>query len=69
MELDNLENMDFADAGLTYALLIIPTFFALAVTGQGLYKLSKNDESGKIITGFGILFFVLIIAAYFFFIK
>lgn len=61
--------MDFADAGLTYALLVIPIFFAFAVTGQGLYKLSKHDDSGKIITGFGVLFFVLIVAAYFFFIR
>ncbi len=61
--------MDFSGAGLTYALLIIPTLFAFAVMGQGLYKLSKHDDSGKIITGFGVIFFVLIVAAYFFFIR
>ncbi|MBI3577300.1 hypothetical protein HY086_04645 [Candidatus Gottesmanbacteria bacterium] len=61
--------MDFSTAGITYLLLIIPTLFALAVVGQGAVKVSRDEKDGKMILGFGIVFFVLIGVTYFFFIK
>lgn len=61
--------MDLSGPGVNYILLMIPTLFALAVTGQGLYKIHKSEEDGKVVFGFGIMFFLLIIAAYIFFIR
>lgn len=62
-------NMDFAGPGFTYVLLLIPALFAAAVTGQGIYKISKKEEGGSYILGFGIVFFILIAGAFFLFIK
>lgn len=61
--------MDFSSPGVTYILLVIPTIFSLAVVGQGIYKLSRNEADGAVVVGFGILFLALIVAAYFFFIQ
>ncbi|MEK7592584.1 MAG: hypothetical protein AAB508_04285 [Patescibacteria group bacterium] len=59
--------MDLSGPGLSYILLVIPSLFAVAVVGQGVSKLSKNDKSGWIPASFGALFIVLILVAYFFF--
>jgi hypothetical protein len=59
--------MDLSGPGLSYILLVIPSLFAVAVVGQGVSKLSKNDKSGWIPISFGALFIVLILVAYFFF--
>jgi hypothetical protein len=61
--------MDYTTAALTYGLLLLPAMFSLAVMGQGVYKIQKGDESGKIIFGFGVFFLLLIPAAYFFLIR
>ena len=61
--------MDFSSAGVTYAFLIIPSFFALIVTLQGVEKLIQGNKEGSVALGFGILFFLLIAGAYFFFIR
>jgi hypothetical protein len=61
--------MDFSGPGITYILLIIPTLFALAVMGQGIYKMSKAEPGAVVVLGFGVVFLVLIGAAYFFFIR
>jgi len=61
--------MDFSGPGLTYILLLIPTLFALAVMGQGLYKITKSEAGGGVVLVFGMVFLGLIGAAYFFFIK
>ncbi len=61
--------MNFSGPGLTYILLVIPTLFALVVVGQGLYKMNKEQEGGGIAIGFGVVFLLLIGAAYFFFIR
>ncbi len=57
------------NAGITYAFLIIPSFFALMVVIQGIEKITKRESEGYVALGFGILFFILIIAAYFLFIR
>ena len=57
------------DQGLTYAFLIIPSLFALVVVMQGFEKLSHHNKEGYVVLGFGVLFFILIAAAYFFFIR
>ena len=62
-------NMDLAGPGVAYIILVIPTFTALAIAGQGVYKLMRQEEGGNVILGFGITFLVLIAAAYVFFIK
>ena len=61
--------MDFQSPGVTYVLLVIPAIFSLAVVGQGVYKLTKNESDGGIVVGFGIFFLAMIAAAYFLFIR
>lgn len=61
--------MDLTGPGVAYIILVIPTLTALAVTGQGISKLVKQEEGGKVILGFGVTFIVIIAAAYFFFIR
>lgn len=61
--------MDFSSAGVTYAFLIIPSFFALIVTLQGVEKLTQGNKEGSVALGFGLVFFALIAGAYFFFIR
>ncbi len=56
--------MDYTDAALSYALLLIPLGFAGIVIGQGVSKIKKKEESGKVILGMGIVFLLLIPAAY-----
>lgn len=55
--------------GITYAFLIIPSLFAGVVLLQGIDKLIKNNKEGYVITGLGVLFFLMIAAAYYFFIR
>lgn len=61
--------MNLSNVGITYLLLLIPTLFALVVLGQGLYKISRDEADGKLISGFGATFLVLIVAAWWFFIR
>ncbi len=61
--------MDLSGPGIVYILMVIPTLFALAVVGQGVYKLSKKEADGSIALTFGLIFLGLIIVAYFWFIK
>ncbi len=61
--------MDFTDQAIIYALMIIPTFFALTVVGQGVAKISRNDDSGKVVLVFGLSFLGMIVATYFLFIQ
>ena len=61
--------MNLNGPGITYLLMVIPTLFALVVVGQGVYKISKEESDGGIITAIGIVFLVMVVAAYFFFIR
>ncbi len=61
--------MNLSGPGITYLLMVIPTLFALVVVGQGVYKISKEESDGGIITAIGIVFLVMVVAAYFFFIR
>jgi len=61
--------MDFQSPGVTYILLVIPAIFSLAVIGQGIYKVTRNEADGGVVVGFGIFFLALIAAAYFLFIQ
>jgi hypothetical protein len=61
--------MDLSGPGVTYALLIIPSLFAVVVILQGIEKVAKHEPDGKVAIGFGIVFLVLIALAYFFYIK
>lgn len=61
--------MDATDTAITYALLVIPTFFALTVIFQGLSKIAKKEEDGTIALGVGIFLLLLIAVAYFLFIR
>jgi hypothetical protein len=61
--------MDWNKQGLTYVLLVIPTLFAVAVLGEGIANLSRDEQSGKTHIGFGIVLLLLIILAYIFFIR
>lgn len=61
--------MNLQGPGLTYLFLVIPTLFALAVVGQGIFKIVKGEKDGGVALGFGGLCLVLVGAAYWFFIK
>lgn len=61
--------MDFTNQAVLYAMMVIPTFFALVVVGQGAVKMSKSEPDGPIALGFGIFLLVLIGVAYFMFIR
>lgn len=61
--------MDVSGSGITYAFMIIPSLFALIVVLQGVDKVSHNRPDGYVALGFGIVFFILIAAAYFLFIR
>jgi chromate transport protein ChrA len=62
--------MDIASSGITYAFLIIPSAFALIVLAGGIDKITHNQQTeGYIALGFGIVFVILIAAAYFLFIR
>lgn len=61
--------MSFTGPGLSYLLLVIPTIFAVAVVGQGIYKTAKDESDGPVVLGFGVVFLALIAAAYWFFIR
>jgi len=61
--------MDLSSPAITYALLIIPTFFALTVIFQGVSKMAKGERDGSVAFGFGIFLLILIAAAYFLFIR
>ncbi|OGG28145.1 hypothetical protein A3A64_03160 [Candidatus Gottesmanbacteria bacterium RIFCSPLOWO2_01_FULL_48_11] len=61
--------MDFQSPGVTYILLVIPAIFSLAVIGQGIYKVTKQESDGGVVVGFGVVFLALIAAAYFLFIQ
>lgn len=61
--------MDLSGSGIIYAFLIIPSFFAVVVVLQGIEKLTHNNSEGYVAIGFGVLFLILIAAAYFLFIR
>ena len=61
--------MDLSNPGVTYALMIIPSLFALVVIIQGIEKVVHHDPEGKVALGFGIVFIILIVLAYFLYIK
>ncbi len=61
--------MDFSSQAITYALLVIPTFFALTVMVQGISKIVKEEPDGPVAVGFGVFLLFLIAGAYFFFIR
>ena len=61
--------MDLSGPGVTYALMIIPSLFVVVVIIQGIEKLVKHEPDGTVAIGFGLVFLILIIAAYFLYIK
>ena len=61
--------MNFTDSAITYALLIIPTLFALTVIVQGVSKSAKQEPDGAVAIGFGIFLLLLIVAAYILYIR
>jgi len=61
--------MDASSQVIIYSLLVIPTFFALTVMTQGIVKLVKGESDGTVATGFGVFLLMLIVAAYFLFIR
>lgn len=61
--------MDLSSPAITYSLLIIPTFFALTVMGQGMSRIIKEEKDGPVAVGLGICLLVLIAGTYWFFIR
>lgn len=56
--------MDYTDAAISYALLIIPIGFASVMIAQGVAQIKRKEPSGKIIFGMGVLFLLIVPAAY-----
>ncbi len=61
--------MDLSSPAITYSLLIIPTFFALTIVGQGISKIIKEEKDGSVAVSLGVLLIVFIAGAYWFFIR
>ena len=61
--------MDLTSPGITYILLIIPTLIAIAVFGQGAVKISRKQPDGPAALVFGLMFFGLVVGAYYYFIR
>lgn len=61
--------MDVNSSAITYALLVIPTLFALVVIVQGIGKLSRSEKDGPVAVGVGAFLLILIAVSYFLFIR
>lgn len=61
--------MDAASSAITYAFLVIPAFFALTVLSQGIVKIRKAEKDGTIVLGMGIVLCLLVVSAYWWFIR
>jgi len=61
--------MDLTSPGITYILLVIPTLIACAVFGQGVAKISRKEPDGPAALVFGLMFFGLVAAAYYYLIR
>lgn len=61
--------MNLSGPGITYLLMVIPALFALVVVGQGIYKISKEESDGGVVLTFGIIFLLVVVGAYFLFIR
>lgn len=61
--------MDLSSPGVTYILLVIPTLFALAMTGQGVYKMSRDEAGGGMAIALGVICLVLVGVTYLLFIR
>lgn len=61
--------MNFNSPGISYIFLVIPAVLAFAVVAQGMNKLARKEPDAYIALGFGVLLFVLIVAAYWMFIR
>lgn len=61
--------MDYSNSAVTYAMLLIPSLFAITVTLQGIIKIAKEKDDGITELGFGIFLVLLIGGSYWFFIR
>ncbi|MEK7577745.1 MAG: hypothetical protein AAB492_03985 [Patescibacteria group bacterium] len=61
--------MDFSSQAITYAMLLIPSFFAMTVIAQGIIKMTREEADGIVAVGIGIFLLILIAGAYWFFIR
>jgi len=52
--------MDYTEAALSYGLLLIPLAFAAVMLGQGIVKIKKKEQDGKIMVCIGVVFLVSI---------
>ncbi len=59
--------MAVTDPQFIYMILVLPTLFGLTLIGEGVHKLTTEDNSGYISVFFGIVFIIVVILAYFFF--
>lgn len=63
------DHMNLSSPAIIYALLVIPTLFALTVVGQGIGKMAKQKADGPVTLGLGVILLGLIGVAYWFFIR
>ena len=61
--------MNFSSPAISYIFLIIPAFFAFTVIGQGITKMTRHEDDGPVVFGFGLLLLVLIGVAYWLYIR
>lgn len=55
------------DPQFLYMILVLPSLFGLTLVGEGLNKVLHQEWTGIISILFGLVFFGLVVFAYFFF--
>jgi heme/copper-type cytochrome/quinol oxidase subunit 2 len=55
------------DPQFVYIILLLPSLFGLTLIGEGFHKIAEEEMSGIISIIFGIIFIIIVIAAYLFF--
>jgi hypothetical protein len=59
--------MTAADPQFMYIMLILPSLFGLTLVGEGVYKVTHEENSGLLSLVFGFMFIGMVVFAYFFF--
>ncbi len=58
--------MPVNDPQFLFMILALPSLFGLTLIGEGVHKITTEDNSGFINILFGVVFIVIVVLAYFF---
>ena len=59
--------MSPTDPEFIYFILALPALFGIALVGDGINKIIHDENGGYISLIFGLIFFAVVVLAYFFF--